>query len=384
MTAAAAPRAMRAADSVRVGMIGTGGRGQLLTAEFKEIGAEVSAVCDVYRANLDAGLKAASTGAQAYGDYRRLLDDKSLDAVVIASPDHWHAQMLIDAVHAGKDVYVEKPLCHEIADGFAMRDAVRSTKRICQVGTERRSSVPLGDARKIVVSGQLGDIHMVTSLWMNYQSDFATRPLEGDLDWNAWLGPAPKRNLDPTRFFNWYYYWDYSGGLLVGQGAHIFDQIQWIMGSESPVAATCASGRVNVNGAEVPETASASLEYAENYLATFTIGYKAMRYHTHNDQLMQFHGTKARLDVPREGYTLWPEQRTLQMKPEVVRDEPGSFVAATRAHIRNFLECIRTRNEPNAPVEGGLKTVIALGMTMAALRSARRVRWNASKRSVES
>jgi predicted dehydrogenase len=374
---------MRAADSLRVGLIGTGGRGQLLAGEFKEIGAEVAAVCDVYRPHLDAGLKAASTGAQAYGDYRRLLDDKSLDAVVIATPDHWHARMLIDAVGAGKDVYVEKPLCHEIADGFAMRDAVRRSKRICQVGTQRRSSVPLADAKKIVDSGQLGNIHMVTSLWMNYQADFTTRPLEGDLDWNAWLGSAPKRAPDPTRFFNWYYYWDYSGGLLVGQGAHIFDQIQWIMGSEAPIAATCAAGRVNVKAAEVPETASAGLEYAEDYLATFTIGYKAMRYHTHNDQLTQFHGTKARLDVPREGYTLWPEQRTLQMKAEVVRDEPGSFVAATRAHIRNFLECIRTRDEPNAPVEGGLKTVIALGMTMAALRSARRTRWNASTRTVE-
>jgi predicted dehydrogenase len=384
MTAAAAPRAVSAADSVRVGVIGSGGRGQLLTGEFKEIGAQVAAVCDVYQPNLAAGLKAASTGAKSYTDYRALLEDKSLDAVVIATPDHWHAKMAIDAADAGKDVYVEKPLCHEIADGFAMRDAIRRNKRVCQVGTQRRSSTVLGEAKKIVDSGRLGDVRLVTCVWMNYQPDFTAKPLAGELDWNAWLGPAPKRDLDPTRFFNWYYYWDYSGGLLVGQAAHIFDEIQWFMGSQGPAAATCAGGRVNVQGAEVPETATASLEYAENYLSTFTIGYKSMKYHTHNDQLLQVHGSKARLDVPREGYTLWPEQRTLKMNPEATRDEPGSFEAATRAHIRNFLECVQTRNEPNAPVEEGLKTAIALIMTVTALRSGRRVRWNPSTRSIES
>ncbi len=384
VAAAAAPRAISANDAVRVGVIGSGGRGQLLTAEFKEIGAQVAAVCDVYQPNLAAGLKAASTGARGYTDYRALLEDKSLNAVVIATPDHWHAKIAIDAANAGKDVYVEKPLCHEIADGFAMRDAVRKNKRVCQVGTQRRSSTVLQDAKKIVDSGRLGDIRLVTCVWMNYQPDFVTKPLAGDLDWNAWLGPAPKRELDPTRFFNWYYYWDYSGGLLVGQAAHIFDEIQWFMASQGPVAATCAGGKVNVAGAEVPETASASLEYAENYLSTFTIGYKAMKYHTHNDQLLQLHGSKARLDVPREGYTLWPEQRTLKMNPESTRDEPGSFEAATRAHIRNFLECVQTRNEPNAPVEEGLKTAIALGMTVKSLRSGRRVRWNPSTRSIES
>ncbi len=222
MTAAAAPRALRADDAVRVGVIGSGGRGQLLTGEFKEIGAQVAAVCDVYQPNLELGLKAASSDARGYRDYRQMLDDQSIDAVVIASPDHWHARMLIDAVSAGKDVYVEKPLCHEIADGFAMRDAVRRNKRICQVGTQRRSSTVLGEAKKIVDARRLGDVRLVTCVWMNYQPDFADKALQGDLDWNAWLGPAPKRALDPTRFFNWYYYWDYSGGLLVGQGgAHL-------------------------------------------------------------------------------------------------------------------------------------------------------------------
>jgi predicted dehydrogenase len=384
MTAAAASAAAQTGDFPRVGLIGSGGRGRLLAGEFKEVGATVAGVCDVYAPNLQAGLKVASTGAQSYTDYRKLLDNKDLQAVIVATPDHWHARMVIDAVNAGKDVYVEKPLCHLPSEGLAMIEAVRRTKRICQVGTQRRSAPLFIEAQKIPRSGRLGDIRLVTSQWLNHQAGLSERRLEGDLDWDAWLGPAPKRELDPRRFFNWYYYWDYSGGLLIGQAAHMVDAIQWFMGSEIPAAVTCAGGQVNLQPAEIPETASISLEYSDNYLATFTIGYKAMRYHTHNDQLAQYHGSKARMDVGREAYSIWPEQLSITMKPEVFRDEPGAFNAATRQHIRNFLECIRTRQEPNAPVEPGFHTAVALSMTLESLRNGRRVRWNAASKRMES
>jgi predicted dehydrogenase len=370
-------------ETIRAGLIGAGGRGRLLAAEFKEVGANVAAVCDVYKPNLEAGLKSASTGAASYADYRRMLDDKSLHAVVVATPDHWHARMVIDAVNAGKDVYVEKPLCHEIAEGFAIVDAVRRTKRIVQVGTQRRSMPLFHEVKSIVDSGRLGDVRLVTSQWLNHQAGLRNAQLQGDLDWQSWLGPAPKRDLDATRFFNWYYYWDYSGGLLIGQAAHMIDSIQWLMGSAAPVAVTCAGGRVNLPPAEIPETASVALEYSENFLATFTIGYKAMRYHTHNDQLAQYHGSKARLDVGRESFALWPEQPVIAMKAEVTKAEPKAFDAATRAHIRNFLECVRSRREPNAPVEEGFKTALALCLTLESLRKGRRVRWNAAARRTE-
>jgi predicted dehydrogenase len=370
-------------DQIRVGLIGAGGRGKLLTAEFKEVGAQVAAVCDVYKPNLEAGLKVASTGAAAHSDYRRLLDDKSLNAVIVATPDHWHARMVIDAVNAGKDVYVEKPMCHEVPEGFAMIDAVRRTKRIVQVGTQRRSMPLFQELKTFMGSGRLGDIRLVTSQWLNHQAGLRQAKLQGELDWQSWLGTAPKRELDPMRFFNWYYYWDYSGGLLIGQAAHMIDSIQWLMGSNAPIAVTSAGGQVNLKPAEIPETASVALEYAENFLATFTIGYKAMKYHTHNDQLAQYHGSKARLDVGRESYTLWPEQATLVMKPDLAKDEPRAFDAGTRAHIRNFLECIRSRQEPNAPVEEGFKTALALCMTLESLRKGRRVKWNAAARRME-
>ncbi len=375
---------LAAQERVRVGVIGAGGRGRFMTGEFKEIGAQMDAVCDVYEPNLKAGLAAANTGARAYTDYRRLLEDKEIDAVLVATPDHWHAQMVIDAVEAGKDVYVEKPMCHTIEEGFRMVEAVRRTKRIVTVGTQRRSSPLFQEAAKFVTPERLGDIRLVTSWWLNHQASLSARKIEGKLDWKQWLGPAPARPVEDLVFFNWYYFWDYSGGLLVGQAAHMFDVIQWFMRADAPVAVTCAGGQVNLEGAQVPDTATATLEYANNFILTFTLGYKAMRYHFHSDQLAQYHGSKARFDVGREHYELYEQNpKEMELKPSVAVNQPGSFGPATRDHIRNFLECVRTRRDPTAPVEEGLKTAIALAMTMESIRKGRRIRWNAAARRME-
>ena len=363
-----------------LGWIGAGGRGRFLAGEFKEIGFPIPAVCDVYQPNLEAGLKLASPGAKGFQDYRRLLDDKSIDAVVVATPDHWHAPMVIDAVNAGKDVYVEKPLCHTIEEGYRMVDAVRANKRVLQVGTQRRSSPIFIEAKSVIDSGVLGDVRLVTSWWLNHQASLNPAQLQGDLDWKAWLGSAPDRPVDAQRFFNWYYYYDYSGGLIIGQAAHIFDAIQWFMNSKAPLAVTTAGGQLNLKGAEIPDTATVVLEFADNYMANFTLGYKAMRYHSSQDQMKQFHGNKARLDVNREGWWLVPESTTPELKPSRQHVEPGNFARATRDHIRNFLDCIRSRKDPNATVENGLSTAIALVMTMESLRQGRRVRFDATTR----
>lgn len=383
-TAASYASIQGANERIRAGIIGAGGRGRYLTGEFKEIGAEMAAVCDIYEPNLQEGLKVASTGAKSFVDYRKLLEDKTIDAVVVATPDHWHARMVIDAVEAGKDVYVEKPMAHTIPEGFDVINAVRRTKRVVQVGTQRRSSELFQEAKTIMDSGQLGEVRLVTSYWVNHQASLSNRKLTGKLDWQKWLGTAPKRPIDETRFFNWYYFYDYSGGLLVGQAAHIVDAIQWFMNSKEPLAVTCVGGRTHLQGAEIPETASLSIEFPEDYLANFTIGYKAMRYNAFNDQLKQFHGSKARFDVGREWYALYPQSNAVEMKPGVEKKKPGSFGPASRAHIRNFLECIRTRKDPNAPVEAGQATNIVLCMAMDSLRAGRRLKWNGLKRQVES
>jgi predicted dehydrogenase len=382
LVAGATAVAMGAGDRIRAGIIGAGGRGQYHIAQFKEVGADMAAVCDVYEPNLQAGLKAASTGAKPYTNYKKMLEDKSLDAVVIATPDHWHAQMTIDAVEAGKDVYVEKPMVHKIEEGFRVIEAVRRTRRVVQVGMQRRSYDVFQEAKQIMDSGVVGQVRLVNSWWLNYQGSLRDKKLAGNLDWQQWLGSAPKRDVDPTRFFNWYYFWDYSGGLMVGQAAHVIDAIHWMMNSTYPSAVTCAGGRANLAGAEVPETTSMAIEYPENYLAVFTLGYQAMRYAFSNDQLKQFHGTKARFDVGREGYSLWPQSNDVDMKPSKEVKRPGTFEPATRAHIRNFLECIKTRQDPHATVEMGNWTAVVLCMAMEALRQGRRMRWDGTKRNM--
>jgi predicted dehydrogenase len=381
--AAASSAALSGADRIRLGTIGAGGRGRYLTAQFKEHGAEVAAVCDVYEPNLQNGLRLASPGARGYVDYRRLLEDKTIDAVVIATPDHLHASILIDAVEAGKDVYVEKPLAHTIEDGFRMIDAARRTKRIVEIGTQRRSYELYQEAKGVLDSGVAGNIRLVTAHWLNSWDSLRTPPLKGKLDWDLFLGPAPKRPLDPVRYFNWLQFYDYSGGIMIGQAAHIVDGIHWMMNSTYPVAVTCAAGRVNVTGAEIPETSSMIVEYPENYLLVFTLGYQAMRYNQFNDQMQSFHGSKARFDLGRESWALYPQSADVDLKPTRERRSPGSFEAASRAHVRDFLECLRTRKTPIATIEMGQSTNVVLGMAVASMRSGRRVTWDSAARRMQ-
>jgi predicted dehydrogenase len=383
LTAASFTRIAGAAERIRLGVIGSGARGQLLTGVFKGAGVDVVAACDVYEPNLEKCLKLASPDAKGYKDYRRLLEDKSLDAVIVASPDHWHARMAIDAVDAGKDVYLEKPMAHTIEEGFRIVSAVRRARRIVQIGSQRRSSDFFIEGKAIMDSGQLGNVRLVTSHWLNYTDKLSSAKLQGELDWNAWLGSAPKRPLDPLRFFNWYRFSDYAGGMLTSQAAHIFDAIQWFMNSHGPSAVTCVGGRINLQGADVPDTATLTVEFPENYLATFTISYEAMHYATFNDQLKQFHGSRARFDIAREWRAVYPQSDALDMKPSQEKRDRGAFGRSTRLHVENFLDCVRTRKDPNAPVEAGNATNILLCMAIQSMRSGRRLVWNAAKRKVE-
>ena len=382
LPAASAARVLGANDRIRCGTIGTGGRGWYLTGRFKEFGAEVAAVCDVYEPHLANGLKQASPGAKGYADYRRLLDDKSLDAVIIATPDFWHSKMAVDAVEAGKDIYLEKPMARTIGEGFRIVEAVRRTKRIAQVGTQRRSYALYHEAKQVYDSGEIGTVRLVNTWWVNNQRALIPPVLKGKLDWDLFLGSvAPKIPPDPSRFFNWLYFRDYAGGMLAGQGAHIVDGIHMMTGSTYPLAVTAAGGQPNIPGAELTETASMNVEYPENYLLVFTIGYRAMHYNMFNDQMQQFHGDRARFDLGRESYTVWPQSSAIDMQPGRRRRDPGSFDSASGAHVRNFLDCLRDRREPNGTVEMGQSAVIVLGLAMEALATGRRHKWdNAARR----
>ena len=168
--------------------------------------------------------------------------------------------------------------------------------------------------------------------------------------------------------------------MLVGQGAHVIDAINWFMNSSYPEAVSCSAGKVHLDGAEIPETTVMNIEYPEDYIATFTVGYKAMPYARNNDQIKQFHGEKARFDMARESFALYPQSQEQVMKPDIERQELGTFDNATRDHIQNFLDCVRSRKAPNAPVESAHYTNVALCMALESLKRGCRIRWDAINR----
>jgi predicted dehydrogenase len=376
MRLAAAP-----SDQFNVGVIGAGGRGQLLMDRFsQDPSVRLTAVCDVYEPNLEAGLSVAKGTAKAYRRYQELLTDKSISIVIIATPEHWHHRMLLDALAAGKDVYLEKPLCHTPEQGVELMAAVRNSDRIVQVGMQRRSYPLYIKARDIRAAGTLGGVRLVRTWWVNNSlAGEADRKLEGPLDWEQWQGPAPRHPMELDRFRNWRNYKDYSGGIVADQGAHIYDGIHLIRGVGFPSAVTASAGRVHSKQSETPETVVVVAEYPEDFLATFTINYAGMHYPTRLDQLNQFDGDQARMDVGREFLSVF-----LQANPEAPSiTATGSFSQATDAHIQNFLECVRTRKQPNAPVEKGFQAALVIQMANLSLESGRRVRWNALTQKVE-
>jgi len=376
MWAQAAP-----SDQLNAGIIGSGGRGQFLMQRFaRDAGVRWIAVCDVYEPNLEAGLSMAKGKAKAYRRYQELLNDKNIDIVIIATPEHWHHQMVLDALAAGKDVYVEKPLCHTPEQGVELMHAARHSKQIVQVGMQRRSYPLYLKARDILAAGMLGNVRLVRTWWINNSlKGGPAKKLEGPLDWEQWQGPAPHHPMDLARFRNWRNYRDYAGGIVADQGAHIYDSIHLIRGVGFPMAVNASAGKVHGTEGDTPETVVVAAEYPEDFLGAFTINYAGMHYPGRLDQLNQFDGDEARMDVGREYLSVYK-----QADPETpVMTATGSFDTATDAHIQNFLECVRTRKEPNAPVEKGFQAALVIHLANLSIETGRRVRWNAQAEKVE-
>ena len=225
-------RVLGANDRVRLGFIGLGNRGdQVLDAFLKQSDAEVVAICDIYQPYLDFAAKKIGTSPKQFKDYRKLLELKDLDAVVIATPDHWHALQTIHACEAGKDVYVEKPICLRVAEGRAMVEAVKRHGRVCQAGMQRRSSAMCREMAEFVRGGGLGKVTGVRCFhiqneWPKGIGNPPDSEPPADLDWEAWLGPAPKVPYNRNRaFYQFRWFFDYSGGQLTNMGIHYLDQI---------------------------------------------------------------------------------------------------------------------------------------------------------------
>jgi predicted dehydrogenase len=383
----AAGAALRAADSIRLGVIGSGGRGRLVMNTFQSNpGVLVGAICDVYEPNLERALSQASKAqgapAKAYRNYKQLLEDKSVDAVLIATPEHWHHRMVLDALAAGKDVYVEKPLCQTPEQGVELVEAEARSKNIVQVGMQRRSYDLYLEGQKIVSAGTLGNVRMVRSWWLNnYLGGGRQAKLEGALDWEQWQGPAARRPMDPNRFRNWRYFSDYAGGIVADQGAHVYDGIHLLMSAGYPLAVNASAGKPHLRGVDTPESVVVIAEYPEDFLGVFTINYAAMRYNRRNDQSNHLDGDKARMDIGREDLKVF--MQGAEEKPAIfVKSEKG-FDFATDLHVRNFLECVRTRKTPTAPMRLAFQAALVVQMANLSLKQGRRLKWNAAAKRVE-
>jgi predicted dehydrogenase len=373
-------------DPVVLGVIGSGGRGTFVMKIFQSHAeVKVGAICDVYEPNLENAISEAVKGGshpKPYRNYHDLLADRDIRAVLIATPEHWHYQMVMDAIAAGKDIYVEKPLCQTPDEGVALVDAERNSRCVIQVGMQRRSYDLYLAARNVVATGTLGHVRMVRSWWLNNSLNSApATKLEGKLDWEQWQGLAEHRPFDPNRFRNWREYSEYSGGIMADQGAHVFDGIHLLMNASYPLAVNASAGRVHKQRVDTPESVVVVAEYPEDFMGVFTINYAAMHYENRNDQLNQIDGDQARLDIGRTDFKVYRQGKEDQ--PESGQHSELGFGHATELHVANFLECVETRRTPTAPIRLGFQAALVTQMANMSLRQGRRMRWNPQTNKVE-
>src|SRR5499427_1932778 len=348
MTALASTRVFGANDKLRIGVVGAGHRMKgLLDAADKAGAYEIVAVSDVYGPNRDAVKERANGLATTHLDYREVLD-KNIDAVIIASPDHWHVPMAVDAIKAGKDVYLEKPVTHAIEEGAVLTRAVRSRKQILQCGMQQRSWTHFRNAVDLIQAGSLGRVVQVrTYWWQNYQRDWRTTTIDQQaLDWKLWLGSAPDQDYSHEKFFHWRWFWSFGGGAMTDLFTHWIDVAQWAMKADQPSMALMLGDKHVFKEWECPDTIQAAFRYPG-----FDVVYEGMMSSSIDDGGLEFRGTDATLKINRSGMSVFRENVKADRNP-VLKEE--SFEDGTTPHMRNFFDCIKTRREPNAPVETGI------------------------------
>ncbi len=407
LTAASYSRVLGASDRVGIGVIGYGLIGARHIEDFKkQPDADLVAVSDAYQPRIDEGVAACGGRARGYNDFRKLLDSKDVQAVVVASPDHWHALHTILACAAGKDVYVEKPLTLFVREGRWMVTAARRFNRIVQVGTQQRSGRHFQRAMQLVRDGYLGKITSVRfGSFRNIMPGFGRTPESAPppgLDYDMWLGPAPKRPYTRHRaLYHFRWFWDYSGGQMTNLGAHEMDLVHWMMQVKGPKAVSASGGRFALaDDGETPDTQDAIFEYPG---FTVAISIREAAGGRRSAFGTEFYGTKAMLAISRSGFDITPEMKvhpenlipnwsTPPGHPPRTNDKPAPWTEPQRGtgsedeqmalHKRNFLDCIKSREMPVADVEDGHRVSAACHLANISTRLGRKVRWDAEKEEI--
>ncbi len=383
-------RRVAASDRLQVGLIGCKGMGwSNLTAMLKGADVEAVALCDIdARVLAERGAELRKTTGRAprlYDDYRRMLDDRSVDAVIIATPDHWHALQLVDAMSAGKDAYCEKPLGNSIAECRAMVAARQRHDRVVQVGQWQRSNRHWADAIALVHAGGIGRVRKVKAWaymgWMKRVEPKPDQAAPAGVDYDRWLGPAPQRAFNPNRFhFSWRWYWDYAGGLMTDWGVHLIDIALLGMKAELPKSVSSLGGAFGYPGSamETPDTQTAIYDFGEYSVEwEHAVGISHGPYGG-RDHGVAFIGETGTLVVDRGQWQVWPETsdgKPLTQAVPVTKSGDDGLVL----HTADFVACVKDpARTPACPIESAANTAIMCQMGNVAWRTGRKLQWDAA------
>jgi predicted dehydrogenase len=378
-TATSYSRILGANNRVALGVIGSGDRGRHVMGLFqatKQV--DVVALCDVYAQQIDRAMERAP-GAKGYSDHRKLLEHKGLNAVLIATPDHWHAATTIDALNAGMDVYVEKPLTRTIEEGPEIVKAARVNDRICQVGMQQRSGAHYLQAkREYFDTRRLGRITLARTWWHGNayhlrRAPESLRNRPSNLDWARFLGPLKWREYDPQQYFNWRAYLDFGGGQVTDLFTHWIDVVHMLLGQEIPTSAVAAGGVYHYkDGRTAPDTINVLLEYGDEFTATF----EATLAPGIRGAAVEIAGTEGRLWIDRSRYEFHPAGRNA--KPEIfeVPEDERRTDKMTLDHVQNFLDCVASRKLPNGDVLIGHRSAQASHLGNIAYVQKRRLKFD--------
>jgi predicted dehydrogenase len=370
-------------EKLNVGCIGTGGRCRQLMKWFVQIpNVRIGAVCDIWDANLSEGKKLADPQAFATKQFKELLERKDIDAVIIGSPDHWHVPMTIAACAAGKDVYVEKPLTHDLSEGAAVIEAQNKHSRIVQVGTQQRSMPQFQKANDLIRSGRIGKVLKVHLTWNRNVDRIRKTALNIDpktVDWEAFLGNARQQPFDEYRFRNWRWFWDFGGGIFTDLMVHHINDVHHFLDLDHPLQAVSIGNHFASKDVwETPDTVQTLLQYPNDLQVYFEGTFSNAR----NGAMLELMGTEGTIYLDRGRMEIHPERGKGQQEDTIIGtgrrgqdfyDKPEGELL----HLTNWVECIRSRKKPNSPAEAGVSAASAAHLANQALRSGQPAAWKA-------
>jgi predicted dehydrogenase len=394
-------RILGANDRVQMGFIGLGNRGDQVHEGFLEYGdARTVAICDLREDYLDFASTKSRSNPKRYTDYRKLLEDKDVEAVAIASPDHWHALMFVDACRAGKDVYVEKPLSLTVSEGRRMVQVAQETKRVVQVGIQRRSSKFLQEAVEYLKTGALGKISVARGFHVQNEApngignapDSAAPSAEM---WDKWLGPAPKVPYNRNRtFYNFRWFYDYSGGQITNFGVHYMDMLRWALGKQTPRAVVAIGGKYGVNdNREIPDTCEVHWDFGDMLMGFVQYNANAAPASVRGAE-MEIRGTNGTMYIYSNRWEVVPEKTTEVLfgartpldrnaekaynpsKKATLEAKTVNGTTSTPPHCRNFLDCVKSRARTNCPIEEGHVSTANTVIAHIALRTRSFLEWD--------